>query len=58
VSWDNHRRHERVLKKCNMHKCLGLPAPITKGDKFGTFQCLRNQIETNQMKSVPYASAI
>jgi hypothetical protein len=35
---------ERVLKKYNMHKCSGSPAPIAKGDKFGTFQCPRNQI--------------
>jgi hypothetical protein len=49
---------ERVLKKYNMHKCSGSPAPVVKGDKFGTFQCPRNQIETDQMKSVPYASAV
>ena len=41
-----------------MHKCSGSPAPIVKGDKFGTFQCPRNQYETDQMKSVPYASAV
>jgi hypothetical protein len=46
---------EQALKKYNMHKCSGLPAPIIKGDKFGAFQCPRNQIETHQMKSVPYA---
>jgi hypothetical protein len=49
---------ERVLKKYNMHKCSGSPAPLVKGDKFGTFQCPMNQIETDQMKSVPYASAV
>ena len=49
---------ERVLKKFNMHKCSPSPAPIVKGDKFGTFQCPRNQCETDQMKSVPYASAV
>jgi hypothetical protein len=36
---------ERVLKKLNMHK-------------FGTFQCPRNQYETDQMKSVPYTSVV
>ena len=41
-----------------MHKCSPSPAPIVKGDKFGTFQCPRNQCETDQMKSVPYASAV
>ena len=49
---------ERVLKKYNMHKCSASPAPIVKGDKFGTFQCPRNQLEIDQMKSVPYASAV
>lgn len=49
---------DRVLKRYNMHKCSGSPAPIVKGDKFGTFQCPRNQYETDQMKSVPYASAV
>jgi hypothetical protein len=42
---------ERVSKKYNMHKCSGSPAPIVKNDKFGTFQCPRNQIETELMKS-------
>jgi hypothetical protein len=28
---------EKVLKKYNMHKCSASPAPIVKGDKFGTF---------------------
>ena len=41
-----------------MHKCSASPALIVKGDKFGTFQCPKNQLEINQMKSVPYALAI
>lgn len=49
---------DRVLKKYNMHKCSDSPAPIVKSDKFGTFQCPRNQYETDQMKSVPYASVV
>lgn len=28
---------EKVLKRYNMHKCSISPAPIVKGDKFGTF---------------------
>jgi hypothetical protein len=31
---------------------------MIKDNKFGTFQCPRNQIEADQMKSVPYASVI
>jgi hypothetical protein len=49
---------ENVLKKFNIHKCNLTPAPIVKGVKFGKFQCPRNQYEINEMKTVPYASAI
>jgi hypothetical protein len=49
---------EKVLKKFNMHKCNPTPTPIVKGVKFGKFQCHRNQYEINEMKAVPYASAV
>jgi hypothetical protein len=49
---------EKVLKKFNMHKCNLMPAPIVNGVKFGKFQCHRNQYEINEMKAVPYASAV
>ena len=49
---------EKVLKKFSMHKYSPSPAPIVKGDRYGDFQCLRNQYEIDQMKTVPYASAI
>jgi hypothetical protein len=49
---------EKVLKKFSMHACNPTPAPIVKGDKYGSFQNPRNQYEINQMKSVPYASAV
>jgi hypothetical protein len=41
-----------------MHKCNPTPAPIVKGVKFGKFQCSRNQYEIDEMKTVPYASAV
>jgi hypothetical protein len=41
-----------------MHACNPTPAPIVKGDKYGSLQSRRNQYGINQMKSVPYASAI
>ena len=41
-----------------MHKCSPSPAPIVKGDRYRDFQCLRNQYEIDQMKTVPYASAV
>ena len=49
---------EKVLKKFSMHKCSPSPAPIVKGDRYGDFQCPRNQYEIDQMKVVPYASAV
>jgi hypothetical protein len=49
---------EKVLKKYNRHKCSALPTPIAKGDKFGTFQCPKNEYEAAQMKTIPYASAV
>ena len=49
---------EKVLKKYSMQNCKPSPAPIVKGDRFGEFQCHRNQYEIDQMKAVPYSSAI
>ncbi|KAM0893325.1 hypothetical protein ACQ4PT_025194 [Festuca glaucescens] len=49
---------EKVLKKYGMHASNSTPAPIVKGDRFGNFQCPRNQYEIDQMKAVPYASAV
>nr|AAP46197.1 putative gag-pol polyprotein [Oryza sativa Japonica Group] len=48
----------RVLKRYNMSKCSATPAPIVKGDKFGLFQSPKNKLESDQMKMVPYASAV
>jgi hypothetical protein len=41
-----------------MHKCNPTPAPIVKGVKFGKIQYPRNQYEMDEMKVVPYASAV
>ncbi len=49
---------EKVLKKYSMQNYKPSPAPIVKGDRFGEFQCPSNQYEIDQMKAVPYASAI
>jgi hypothetical protein len=49
---------EKVLKKYIMHGSKPSSAPIVKGDRFGNFQCPRNQYEIDQMKSVLYASAV
>ena len=49
---------EKILKKFSVHKCSPSSAPIVKGDRYGDFQCPRNQYEIDQMKMVPYASAV
>jgi hypothetical protein len=49
---------ENVLKKFSMHACNPVPAHIVKDDKYVSFQSFRNQYEIDQMKSVPYASAV
>ena len=41
-----------------MQNCKSSPAPIVKGDRYGEFQCPRNQYEIDQMKEVPYSSAV
>jgi hypothetical protein len=42
----------------NMHECSTTPVPFMKVNKLGTFQSPRNQLEINEMKSIPYASAV
>jgi hypothetical protein len=49
---------EKVLKRYNMQECSTTPVPYMKGDKLGTFQSLRNQLEIDEMKLIPYASAV
>ena len=41
-----------------MQNCKSSPAPIVKGDRYGEFQCPRNQYEIDQMKVVSYSSAV
>jgi hypothetical protein len=41
-----------------MHKCSTTPAPVVKGGKLGTFQCPKNMYESDQMKSIHYASTV
>ena len=41
-----------------MHARKPAPASIVKGDSFGEFQYPKNQYEIDQMKAVPYASAV
>ena len=48
---------EKILKKYSMQNCKSSPPPIV-GDRYGEFQCPRNQYEIDQMKVVPYSSII
>ena len=41
-----------------MSKCSATPVPVNGGDKFGEFQSPKNQMEADQMKKIPYASAV
>ena len=49
---------EKILKKFSMHKYSRSPTPMVKGDRYGDFQCPRNQYEIDQIKTVPYALAV
>jgi hypothetical protein len=49
---------DKILKRYNMHKCSATSAPVVKGDKLGAFQCPKNKYESDQMKSIPYASTV
>ena len=48
---------EKILKKFSMHKYSPSPAPIVKCDRYG-ISMPRNQYDIDQIKTVPYASAV
>jgi hypothetical protein len=41
-----------------MKDCSPSIAPIVKGDRFNLNQCSKNDFEREQMKNIPYASAV
>jgi hypothetical protein len=49
---------EKVLERFVMNNCLTSIAPIIKRDKFSKNQCPQNALEQEQIKNIPYASAI
>jgi hypothetical protein len=49
---------KRVIRRYNMYECSTTHVPFMKGDKLETFQSPTNQLEINEMKSIPYASAV
>ncbi|KAL4011851.1 hypothetical protein IC575_028915 [Cucumis melo] len=48
----------KVLEKFKMDKCSSSVVPIKKGDKFSLMQCPKNELERNQMETIPYASTV
>ncbi|KAK2981300.1 hypothetical protein RJ640_007001 [Escallonia rubra] len=49
---------DKILKRFSMHNCALTVVPIVKGDKFSLLQCPRNQLEQDEIKCIPYASAL
>ncbi|GMI64952.1 cysteine-rich RLK (RECEPTOR-like protein kinase) 8 [Hibiscus trionum] len=48
----------KVLERFQIKDCSGSVAPIVNGDTFNMNQCLKNKFEREQMKNIPYASAV
>ena len=48
----------KVLERYRIKDCSPSVAPIVKGDKFSLDQCPKNDLEREQMKNIPYASAV
>ena len=46
-----------MLKRFNIDKSKAIPIPIAKGNKFSERHCPNNQLESDEMKDTPYASA-
>lgn len=41
-----------------MQSCYFMKTPIVKGDKFSKVQCPQNDVERDQMKTVPYVYVV
>ncbi|RVW23780.1 Retrovirus-related Pol polyprotein from transposon TNT 1-94 [Vitis vinifera] len=48
----------KVLERFQMKNCSPSVSPIVKGDRFNLKQCPKNDLEREQMKNIPYASAV
>jgi hypothetical protein len=49
---------EKMLKRFNMDKSKATHVALAKDDKFSEAKCPKNQLELDEMKDIPYASAI
>ncbi|KAA0057393.1 hypothetical protein IC582_010140 [Cucumis melo] len=45
----------KVLENFKMDKCSSSVVLIQKGDRFSLMQCPKNELERNQMETIPYA---
>ena len=50
-----HTYIESILKRFNMQSYSSGKTPIIKGDRFFKSQCSQNDIESDQIKAVPYS---
>lgn len=48
----------KILERFRMKDCSPSLAPIVKGDRFNLNQYPKNDLEREQMKNIPYASAV
>ncbi|XP_022895370.1 uncharacterized protein LOC111409567 [Olea europaea var. sylvestris] len=48
----------KILERLWMKNCSSSVAPIVKCDRFNLNQCLKNDLEREQMKSIPYPSVV
>ena len=48
----------KVLERFRMKDCSPSVAPIMKGDKLSLNECLKNDLEKESMKNIPYASVV
>ena len=48
----------KILEKFHLKDCSPGLAPIIKGDKFSLTQCPSNDLKREEMKNIPYASAV
>ena len=56
LSWETYIN--KALERFRMKDCSPSISPIVKGDRFNMNQCPKNDLEREQMKNVPYASAV
>ena len=57
--WAYLKRHiNKVLERFRMKDCSPSIAPILKGDRFNLDWCMKNDLEWEQIKNIPYASIV